>query len=48
MRKSGKFIGIPRASSVASNISVLSLGSETLKNEVSEQNWAKVDKSGQK
>ena len=31
----GRSIGIPSASSVASDISVLSLGSETLKNEVS-------------
>ena len=33
--------GIPSASSVASDISVLLLGSETLKNEVSELKWAK-------
>ena len=37
----GRSIGIPSASSVASDISVLSLGSETLKNEVSELKWAK-------
>ena len=41
----GRSIGIPSASSVASDISVLSLGSETLKNEVSGQ---KEGKSGQK
>ena len=33
----GRSIGIPSASSIASDISVLSLGSETLKNEVSGQ-----------
>ena len=44
----GRSIGIPSASSVASDISVLSLGSETLKNEVSWQKWAKVDKSEHK
>ena len=44
----GRSIGIPSASSVASDISVLSLGSETLKNEVSGQKWAKVDKSEHK
>ena len=36
----GRSIGIPSASSIASDISVLSLGSETLKNEVSGQKWA--------
>ena len=41
-------IGIPSASSVASDISVLLLGSETLKNEVSGQKWGKVDKSEHK
>ena len=42
----GRSIGIPSASSIASDISVLSLGSETLKNEVSGQKWTKRDKSG--